>query len=589
MKIQMNSLILVVLSAGVSGAEFVRYDVQDLSAGSLLSPNQDNWEIQGTFTGPLNTDLVVQHHLIPGAKFLVGSSIDGVRATRQNDANLSYPMIPQEFESYRSFMDVQIRDSIGDYWVFFGNAGDSIDAGDEPDSIFEVGPQFGVRKMTSGSGAIELCLRQAGYGALTAVPLGTLAGEGEWLRLCMDVSITNATFSLSVRNRSRGESLYTPVQALQDLPAGFTNLLAGAGPYQFDTMHLDVKTELASPLTRSFAFDNLVPNLTGVVPHSLDNFSIHRIENTELYTFELTEVGSLVSPSQESWKLDPAFSKPADIRVVQGDSKFIRGSSAVGTATYRFGDDRFRYAAVEPLEELTSFVDVQVRDVDAGVNAIFHHAADSDADGVIHFSETGPGFGIFKNVDNLGKPLSFVYRGAAYSPSLIYSDIGSFASDQDWLRLRLVMNFDTGLARLSFRNLTRGQTAYSDVVGMQALPLELNRLPGNAQPQFWNALHLRFDTLSFGEPGNSFGMGMDNLVPNSNIHPLESFVLPSEDQIALTADYLLEGETYSIFYREQVDGSTSFVRSFVANRSTHQAVVPATGNQGYYEIVPAQD
>lgn len=579
-------IFLLALLTGNAAAPQGAYHFENLNPGSIVSPGQDSWYLLSPYLGSDRSDLlVVPPGMTGGSQTARGSCLDGVGLFRANDPGYSFRMIQPSEVGYTSTMDVQVMDVAGDYSLMFALGGDGDDAGFMVDSALEIGPQFGLRKRDDLSIPLSFSVRKAGAGGYLDVPVGELAAHGDWLRMRFIVDLIDGTASLSIRNLSSGGAAYHPVPGLQSVPVGMGGMAAGAFPSTWNTMHLDVLTDVAET-TMTFAVDNLVPVSDPGGAPLLGGMRRMADDDELIYTFERMTRGSVVQPAQDGWERDLAIASGStlrDVQAVRRESTHVFGRSDIGTAIYRKNDAWFSYPAVDPNRELVSFVDIQVRDTDAGINAVFHHGADADNNGILHYSETGPGFGLIKNVDHLGRQLSFFYRGAAHSASFIFSPISTLAADGEWLRLRMSMDFEAGLGRLAYLNLSRGQLFFQDVDGMQNLPLELARLPAGAKPEKWNYVYLRFDTLSFGATGD-FGMAMDNLVPNSDSHPMgDSFGL-GHPFVSLLCDGLIEGQPYRLVHENGVDGERVVQMRFSARGWGQTLLLSPPSTHGFWFI-----
>jgi len=126
----------------------------------------------------------------------------------------------------------------------------------------------------------------------------------------------------------------------------------------------------------------------------------------------------------------------------------------------------------------------------------------------------GPFFGI---TDIAGSERKFYIRqaggGTEYGASL-----SGAVSVGDWVRLQLRADFTAGggagLGSLYYQNLTRGDTIFSPVAGLQNIPLNLTAAP----PATWNTMGFRI-----GNGASSGAVQIDNMVPNGRVWQLSTY------------------------------------------------------------------
>lgn len=300
-----------------------------------------------------------------------------------------------------------------------------------------------------------------------------------------------------------------------------------------------------------------------------------------VYTFESLEPGSLVSPAQDGWARDNQYTSSQNARVVRlGTNTYVRGDSEIGIGVFRKNNSAFSIPSVDASHALTSYADILARDTDAGINAIFHLAHDVNADGGLQANEFGPGFGMFKNMIQSSRPLSFIIRAAAGGP-LTYFPAAGLASDGEWVRLRFIQDFTRGMGALAYLNLSRGETEYTVILA--GVHLDMAALSPSAAPSAWDAMMLRIDSIGNFAPG-TFAMGVDNLVPNSDEHPFGTAFRAAPH--ALLALDLIPGMHYRVRQRSAVQDAGSTVHTFRPHRDTHQCFLfPQAGvERSFYSL-----
>ncbi len=139
-------------------------------------------------------------------------------------------------------------------------------------------------------------------------------------------------------------------------------------------------------------------------------------------------------------------------------------------------------------------------------------------------NEYGPMFGIRDGYNaRYQRQFGFFVQGAG-NVDAVGSPIGNLGTMGDWVQVRLVTNFVTGKGSLFFRNLTRGESDFIPIAGLQNVDLNLSAGPA---PSTWDAMILRND--HYGQ--------FDNLVPNlsaiTNV-PEPNAVLPIVTSFCLT-------------------------------------------------------
>ena len=94
-------------------------------------------------------------------------------------------------------------------------------------------------------------------------------------------------------------------------------------------------------------------------------------------------------------------------------------------------------------------------------------------------------------------------------------------------------------------------------------------------------MHVRLDTLSFGATGD-FGMAIDNLVPNSEFHPLSR--VPGGDPffVPIIVDDLIPGRSYRLLHRNTLAGPDELVGEFVASQRSQSFMASPVENHGFW-------
>jgi hypothetical protein len=82
----------------------------------------------------------------------------------------------------------------------------------------------------------------------------------------------------------------------------------------------------------------------------------------------------------------------------------------------------------------------------------------------------------------------------------------------DWVRLKMNMDFTGGgTGSLSYQNLTKGETSFTPVPGLQSVPLGLAHDGSSRDPAAWNSM----DFILYGHGFDYNEVAVDNLVPNA--------------------------------------------------------------------------
>lgn len=219
---------------------------------------------------------------------------------------------------------------------------------------------------------------------------------------------------------------------------------------------------------------------------------------TAVAGYDFESLGGGLLDGQDGWVLEPGGAQVA----IGSDRESVNPTQAARTLIPR---GRQAFALLSRINDLAfgfkPFADadgaVMQMDVKPSAYAGFALGHDVDGDGrlTIGAGEIGPSFGMM--TDATGGEVAFLLMGA---------DIGTIhtaaagkgdaccAGAGDWYRLQLRIdlkgNAGNGSGSLSYMNLSRGDTYFQPVSGLQDVNLELSRLSAAAAPRAWDAMWL---------------------------------------------------------------------------------------------------
>jgi hypothetical protein len=216
-----------------------------------------------------------------------------------------------------------------------------------------------------------------------------------------------------------------------------------------------------------------------------------------LYDFEGLRLSGL--EGQDSWY----GSSPQNQTVAVGsgvDATQVIGNGSGAGALSRINNASFSYQHFTGTETAAvSEMDLTLTSGPGTGGEWFALGHDVNGDGLLDASnELGPSFGVTStSVVSYG----FVIRAAGTNATFTVAPLGNDGTFDDWLRLKFVMNFVAGTGSLSYENLSRGQTSFTPVEGLQNINLALSTGPA---PSTWDAMYIA---------NNTYGQA-DNLIPN---------------------------------------------------------------------------
>jgi hypothetical protein len=239
---------------------------------------------------------------------------------------------------------------------------------------------------------------------------------------------------------------------------------------------------------------------TGAATYDFETLPLNRTLNGNDGWLSEPSIGELITRQDES--------PENGSQVAQPYAGLASGWYAMLT---RVNDENFGFAPFWSTEP-TIVTQVDVTGMAAAGAAL---GKDLDGDGLLMLAdgERGPVFGTYREAQQ-GVPNFFIQSvsGAAYAVPLTGGD-RCCNLDSDWYRLQLRVDLagynGSGSGSLYYRNLTAGDTAFTPVVGLQEMRLELEQMAPGAEPDQWNAMFLtmRFD-------GSRHMPSLDNLVPH---------------------------------------------------------------------------
>ncbi len=222
----------------------------------------------------------------------------------------------------------------------------------------------------------------------------------------------------------------------------------------------------------------------------------------QVYDLEYLRVFNSLS-NQDNWVLSVGDA------VIVNDTTPINGTQVLRPASVVIFNMEARASRVNN----TSFSFTPVNGTQAEIQfeatgeaaSLFALGRDLDGDGALRETdrEIGPAFGIIDR--------KFAIKEANLG-ALTSVELGSGNSGSDWYRLRLRIDFlangGEGAGTLAFMNLSDGDTAFTDVAGLQNINIKLGRMDANAGPTTWNTMFLQLLTDGGNVPS------VDNLEPN---------------------------------------------------------------------------
>ena len=297
-----------------------------------------------------------------------------------------------------------------------------------------------------------------------------------------------------------------------------------------------------------------------------------------VYDFSSLSTGYL--GGQDGWAAHPALPTPSlEIypKTPGSGDMACRHSGSGGQILYRFNNAPFAFPSFSSTEtNAVMFADFLVRQQGGQYNALVGVAADStDVGSTINISaEVAPYFGLLQSTSTQGI-LSFVIRSAA--DGTFYSQpISGYASNNDWVRLKFVMNLQAGTGTLHIRNLTQLQTSYIALPNCTGVALQLSRMSPDCPPASWNALFLRM-TSDLSPTEARASLAVDNIIPHDNgeVDVAISRITPP-NWLKLSFDHLLPGRSYEV-QSKTLDGGAWFPElTFAAALDTQTVELPIT-------------
>jgi len=203
-----------------------------------------------------------------------------------------------------------------------------------------------------------------------------------------------------------------------------------------------------------------------------------------IYDFENLSLGTL--DGHDNWQ--PANGNPGIWTVELGTgvdtTKVIRSSdTSRGTWLQRWNNADFRWATFSSNETAGVF------QFDTRVTTQIGNLAQFWPMLINNLTAYGPSFAISNNKFSLGQ--------AAWGQSVLCNTPASI-HDGDWIRLRMVVNFQTnnyeGTSVLLVRNLTAGETNFTQYLAQTNLHIQTNlRAAGLSDPRSWTGVLMRTD------------------------------------------------------------------------------------------------
>lgn len=218
------------------------------------------------------------------------------------------------------------------------------------------------------------------------------------------------------------------------------------------------------------------------------------------YDFESLHTGNLVgqdywtAPANGSLAISNGVGVNATKTAGEGDSNGLLTRTNNRASAFR------QFAGTEKMAVMQ--FDLTLTSGDTGAGQIFALGCDRNGNrGIDQPNEYGPSFGIKDGYESFNQyQFGFYLQGAGLGHKY-GAPLGSLGTMNDWVQLRLVMNFVTGKGSLFFRNLTDGQTDFIAVDAVQDIDLGLESGP---PPAAWDTMILR----------NDHHGQFDNLLPN---------------------------------------------------------------------------
>lgn len=218
------------------------------------------------------------------------------------------------------------------------------------------------------------------------------------------------------------------------------------------------------------------------------------------YDFETLHPGNLVG--QDFWTAPANGSLTISNDVGVNASKVAGEGDGNGLVTRTNNKiSAFRqFSGTEKVAVMQFDLTLTSGDTDAG--QVFALGCDRNGNaGIDQPNEYGPCFGIRDGYESFNQyQFGFYLQGAGFGHKY-GAPVGNLGTMDDWVQLRLEMNFETGKGSLFFRNLTRGQIDFIAVEAVQDVNLGLESGP---PPASWDTMILR----------NDHHGQFDNLIPN---------------------------------------------------------------------------
>lgn len=443
-----------------------------------------------------------------------GSNLICVRLTFGNDGS---PLAYGQSFSVGPYQASRLGDSASPFPVFNGSEKDAYVQADLRCTFNTLSARCGIGYDRNNSGhitpadtnemgpALEFGASgtQATFGVIPALgspsvvaPAGYFNTDWTRLRLVMDLTANAGAGagSLYALNLTAGQRKFTPVAGLQNINLGLsTSGTTARNPDNWEAMFM--RFETGSGLVDNF-----------VLGKSASKYDFECLPSSDTTPFEpLLEGAWVATPESTSTITGVAESGGFD-----GSACLRFEAGSLPSCSQSLVDGPWSVPVYAGNESATYF------QFDARVNLLgvrFGVAADINNSKHVTFADTSErGVEVVLGADSL---VGVALRDATGVETASPLDAAAGAVDGDWVRVRVVMdlaaNSGAGSASVYAMNLTAGDLAFSQVAGLQDIPLALDQSSVSARdPRRWNAVFSRFsggdgrlDNLEFAHDGGT--------------------------------------------------------------------------------------